>query len=228
MASRPEKRHRNTRSVLWQMGTQSGARYFDHIHPQPHSLRVSSVAARASFLSLNQLSSRINKLLVLECRALILRFEVSQLGCNLELSFLRNLKYPTHMHLFSEATPDALSTWRPPSDFRWSYTILSPCIIALVLCVWTALQLNIPVHNKKPPKWDPRGWICKQQWRKVAWLIIGLFAPEMMCGHNEFTNPCWLDRVKLAFAAWAQRLDAYKIMKEINQVLDKQVCHLKA
>jgi hypothetical protein len=107
---------------------------------------------------------------------------------------------------FGEALPNRQPSWRPPPGVRGSYTILSSCVITLVLCIWTAVHLNIPEHNigKKYSKWDPRGWIAKQQWRKVGWLILGLVAPEM-----------------LAFTAWTQRRDAYRFTKEINQIWDE-------
>jgi hypothetical protein len=45
------------------------------------------------------------------------------------------------------------------------------------------VHLNIPEHINEPERkwWDPRGWVTKQQWRKVTWLILGVLAPEMEC-----------------------------------------------
>lgn len=38
----------------------------------------------------------------------------------------------------------------------------------MVLCVWTAVHLNVPEHGK----------LEAQFWRKVGWMFIALLAPE--------------------------------------------------
>jgi hypothetical protein len=38
----------------------------------------------------------------------------------------------------------------------------------MVLCIWTAVHLNIPEHNRP----------ISQMWRKLRWMVVGLFAPE--------------------------------------------------
>jgi hypothetical protein len=60
--------------------------------------------------------------------------------------------------------------WRSEPRHRGSYNILSTCLFTIALCVWTALHLNIPAYRKA--KW--------QWYRKLKWLIVGLFAPEMV------------------------------------------------
>ncbi|KAF1960307.1 hypothetical protein CC80DRAFT_359412, partial [Byssothecium circinans] len=63
--------------------------------------------------------------------------------------------------------------WHPEPTFRGTYSILSSCLITMSLCLWTAIHLNIPEHRKT---W----WITPQHWRKAKWLLIGLFAPEVV------------------------------------------------
>lgn len=63
-------------------------------------------------------------------------------------------------------------------------------MITTSLCVWTAVHLNIPPSNQK----------YAQFWRKLYWLGIGLFAPEMV-----------------AYTAWYQRLATTKGLKQIEK-----------
>lgn len=78
-------------------------------------------------------------------------------------------------------------SWHPGPTTRGSFTILSSCVITLTLCVWKVVHLNLPEHEGCLPKrkktnlkyWMTR-WISLQQWRKVGWLILGIFAPEMV------------------------------------------------
>ncbi|KAF2141460.1 uncharacterized protein K452DRAFT_272338 [Aplosporella prunicola CBS 121167] len=79
------------------------------------------------------------------------------------------------------------TTWRPEPQYRGTYSILSSCILTLVLCVWTVVHLNLPEHGEK--QW----W---QMYRKVGWLIVGLFAPELV-----------------AFSAFQQWRDARSLTK---------------
>ena len=83
-------------------------------------------------------------------------------------------------------------TWQPEPSTRGTWSILSTCIITTSLCVWTAVHLNVP-----PP--DQR---LAPFWRKVYWLSVGLFAPEMV-----------------AYTAWYQRLAAAKGLKDIQKAM---------
>lgn len=60
--------------------------------------------------------------------------------------------------------------WQPSPSKRGTFDILSSCIITMLLCVWTAVHLNI-----SPPEstWRPRV-------RKVGWVIVALLAPEFI------------------------------------------------
>ena len=71
---------------------------------------------------------------------------------------------------FGVAPPNTTASWRPEPDFRGTYNILSSCLVTMCLCVWTAVHLNIPEHKKA----------YMQKWRKLGWLTMGLFAPEVV------------------------------------------------
>lgn len=70
--------------------------------------------------------------------------------------------------LFGNSTD--LVHWQSTPNSRGTFDILSTCIITMLLCVWTAVHLNVP-----PPGsfWEPK-------LRKIRWLILALLAPEMV------------------------------------------------
>ncbi|ORX97347.1 hypothetical protein BCR34DRAFT_167146 [Clohesyomyces aquaticus] len=90
------------------------------------------------------------------------------------------------------------SRWHPEPTFRGTASILSSCIITMGFCVWTAVHLNIPEHGQK-------GFFTPQFRRKIKWLLIGLFAPEVIAG-----------------VAFEQRREAMRIHKKMRRIL-KQV-----
>jgi hypothetical protein len=61
-------------------------------------------------------------------------------------------------------------SWRPEPTTRGTFGLLSSCITTIVLCVWTAVHLNIPEHGRT----------SRHVWRKLKWVIIGLTAPEIV------------------------------------------------
>ncbi|OCL05631.1 hypothetical protein AOQ84DRAFT_390758 [Glonium stellatum] len=79
--------------------------------------------------------------------------------------------------------------WRPEPNHRGTFGLLSSCLVTMTLCVWTAAHLNIPAHRKA----------SQQTWRKVRWLIMGIFALEMV-----------------AWTAFHQRSEGSKICQSIN------------
>jgi hypothetical protein len=63
-----------------------------------------------------------------------------------------------------------IAFWHPVPSYRGTYNILSACLVTIGLCVWSALHLNVPKYGKASRQW----------WRKVKWLFVGLFAPELV------------------------------------------------
>ena len=60
--------------------------------------------------------------------------------------------------------------WQPSPNTRGSFDILSSCILTMVLCVWTAVHLNI----------SPPGGFWEKNLRKTGWLFLALLAPELV------------------------------------------------
>lgn len=61
--------------------------------------------------------------------------------------------------------------WQDEPDFRGTYTILTSCMSTLLLCVWSALHLDIPGQGESK---------LKRHMGKTGWLITGLLAPELL------------------------------------------------
>jgi hypothetical protein len=75
-------------------------------------------------------------------------------------------------------------TWKAEPGTRGTFSILSTCLLTLILCVWTAVHLNIPEYGKA----------ASQIRRKLGWLLISLLAPELASNYHHhhgkrLTNP---------------------------------------
>ena len=92
--------------------------------------------------------------------------------------------------VFGNVTNNATTTWVSEPHGRGTWGILSSCIITISLCVWTAVHLNIPEHQKTR----------QQLWRKAKWLVLGLLAPEVV-----------------AYVAWHQRKEAKEILSHVRK-----------
>ncbi|KAI1261617.1 hypothetical protein F5Y18DRAFT_195536 [Xylariaceae sp. FL1019] len=60
--------------------------------------------------------------------------------------------------------------WRSSPDSRGTLDIVWSCLLALNLCLYTMLHLNVPAPS------DKFLTIC---WRKLRWACLGLLAPEL-------------------------------------------------
>ncbi|KAK4896025.1 hypothetical protein LTR27_005881 [Elasticomyces elasticus] len=84
------------------------------------------------------------------------------------------------------------SPWQAEPTVRGTYGILSTCLLTMILCIWTAVHLNME---------DGRNaWI--QTGRKSGWLVIGLFAAELV-----------------AWTAFQQNKDAMELILHMETVL---------
>lgn len=82
-------------------------------------------------------------------------------------------------------------SWVDEPHRRGTLQILSSCIVTILLCVWTALHLNLPRQIGKVK----RPWYANRQlWRKIGWLILTLLAPEMT-----------------VYVAWSQHREAKRV-----------------
>jgi len=61
-------------------------------------------------------------------------------------------------------------TWKAEPQNRGTFSILSTCILTLVLCVWKAIHVNIPEYSKTADLF----------WRKAGWVMMALFTSELV------------------------------------------------
>ncbi|KAL9034921.1 MAG: hypothetical protein Q9180_005139, partial [Flavoplaca navasiana] len=97
--------------------------------------------------------------------------------------------------VFGNATANGTTSWTPEPNGRGTWSLLSTCIITISLCVWSAVHLNVRQHQK----------VGSQYWRKTKWLLIGIFAPEV-----------------LAYVAWQQRQDASALCRAVRAVYQQE------
>jgi hypothetical protein len=97
-----------------------------------------------------------------------------------------------------ETSPMAINTVAPETvswqknDGRGTWDIISSCILTLVLCVWTALHLNVPKQNAT---------LWERFKTKTLWVIVGIFAPEIV-----------------VYVAWVQYSSAKYLLKTIQSL----------
>ena len=83
--------------------------------------------------------------------------------------------------LFSRANSTAPPTpsWRPSPNTRGTRDIVSTCLATLLICVWKAVHTDIPLDQSQSNFTD-----------KLGWLVIGIFAPDVLL----YTACCQLER----------------------------------
>lgn len=108
-------------------------------------------------------------------------------------------------HLFDQPNTNETIKWKGDSDVRGSFSILSTCVITLLLGVYSAVHLNLPGN--------PRS-LTEAFLRRMAWVVLSLFAPEV-----------------LVLVAWSQLQAAKRVHVKVHEVFDQtspsQVCSQK-
>ena len=84
---------------------------------------------------------------------------------------------------------DALDTvgWSSDPNGRGTFTLVSSCVLTLIICVYSAMHLNVPPHGES----TLRFWM-----RNIRWGFWGIFGPELV-----------------VFIAWKQYVSAKAIEK---------------
>jgi hypothetical protein len=88
------------------------------------------------------------------------------------------------------------SGWVSEPDTRGTFGILSACVATTLLCVWTALHLNVPLPSETRWHW----YSSIRFWRKTLWLSLGLLAPDLV-----------------VYTAWYQFTEARKVLASKRQ-----------
>ncbi len=82
---------------------------------------------------------------------------------------------------------------------RGTYSLVISCLLTLILCVWSALHLNVP-----PPAQSP----VRTFFLSVRWIITGIYAPELV-----------------VFTAWRQWSSARILSRIVRKQLDEGKCN---
>lgn len=81
-----------------------------------------------------------------------------------------------------------IQQWMPPAKTRGTADILWTCIVTIILCIWTAVHMNVPA---------PEDTTIKRVLRKAKWTVCGLLAPEILlyAAWNQFSRALALTRI---------------------------------
>lgn len=79
---------------------------------------------------------------------------------------------------------------------RGTISLVLSCLLTLVLCVWSALHLNVPERNRKG---------VTTIWINFRWILAGIYSPEMV-----------------VFAAWRQWCSARMLNGHVQSLLEEQ------
>lgn len=93
--------------------------------------------------------------------------------CQWTFSFsLAHTPLPFVLHMSLNPSNDTTHIgWQSEPNLRGTYTIVSSCVSTLLICVLSAVHLNIPA--KGHAGWD-------QTLRKAKWVCAGMFTPEVL------------------------------------------------
>src|SRR5271154_2319138 len=70
----------------------------------------------------------------------------------------------------SSGTDSASPSYVAGPSGRGTVGLLTQCVVTLLLCVWTAIHLNI----------DSSGKWWKRYVKKIGWALTAMFAPELV------------------------------------------------
>ncbi|GJE90691.1 hypothetical protein PsYK624_068350 [Phanerochaete sordida] len=62
------------------------------------------------------------------------------------------------------------AAWRASPSTRGTFEIITTCLSTLVICVWSAVHADVPLHQSR---WAGRA-------DKLGWLVTGLVAPDLL------------------------------------------------
>ncbi|KAF4980411.1 hypothetical protein FZEAL_3564 [Fusarium zealandicum] len=85
------------------------------------------------------------------------------------LPYLNNAK--PRLILRADTHTEFAPAWVSEPDIRGTFRLLYSCLFTLTLCVYTAIHLNVPRRRETG---------LELFWRKLKWVIVAIFAPELV------------------------------------------------
>ncbi|KAL7276417.1 hypothetical protein RUND412_000589 [Rhizina undulata] len=104
--------------------------------------------------------------------------------------------------------------WVPAPQGRGTLDILLSCLFTIVICVWTALRLNV----------DPRPWFWRRLWNTSKYITHGIFMPEFVL--EVASSQWWLLARYLRLRVKSDRLGGLNTFSP--QILDLLFANLPA
>jgi hypothetical protein len=85
------------------------------------------------------------------------------------------------------SSPVETTAWFSAPNFRGTWDLLVGCILTLIICVWSALHLNVPKGDST---------LRTRNLRRAKWILLGIFAPELVVSSAfaEYLTARWLRR----------------------------------
>ncbi|EKM56455.1 uncharacterized protein PHACADRAFT_118172 [Phanerochaete carnosa HHB-10118-sp] len=87
--------------------------------------------------------------------------------CCVGASFKMNDTFRSLQASHGPAYPQAI--WQSSPDVRGTYDIISTCLSTIVICVWSAVHVDVPIRQTR--------WSIID---KIGWLVTGLVAPDLL------------------------------------------------
>jgi len=75
--------------------------------------------------------------------------------------------------------PESKGNFVQTPNVRSTMEIVWACLSVTILCTWSVVHLDIPVHLEPTTKLQKVRWRCHRTWRKIKYFVLVLIAPEM-------------------------------------------------
>lgn len=82
--------------------------------------------------------------------------------------------------------------WVNDPDGRGTFSLVVSCLSTLLLCVYSAMHLNLPMYHESGARYV---------WRYCKWALIGVLGPELV-----------------VWTAWRQYISAHALRNEIREM----------
>jgi hypothetical protein len=127
-------------------------------------------------------------------------WDVSIVSFTAMLASLYLLCFATAGYCVDDLAPASLrngtetTSWAAQPNRRGTFQLILSCLLTLVLCVWTAVHLNVPLENAT---------LLHRLATKTKWVLFGVFAPELVVynAYVQYARARWLDKEMKALLA---------------------------
>lgn len=85
----------------------------------------------------------------------------------------------------ASSAPAAEVAWYSAPNYRGTWDLILSCVLTLIICVWSALHLNVPVETSR---------LRDRNVRRLRWVSLGIFAPEVVVStaFAQYLTARWL------------------------------------